>query len=144
MFDGLICSVLASRADKNLAEGQMGLVDAIKSGFGNYVGFQGRAARSEYWFWSLFVFVVLFALIIADIKLFGKAGPPVLPLAGMLALFLPGLALIVRRLHDTDRSGWLFLLVMIPLIGPIILLVWFCTRGTAGPNRFGSDPLGGA
>jgi uncharacterized membrane protein YhaH (DUF805 family) len=58
-----------------------------------------------------------------------------------LAVFLPSLALAVRRLHDLDRTGWWLLLALIPLIGEIILLIWFCTRGTVGPNRFGPDRL---
>jgi len=58
-----------------------------------------------------------------------------------LALFLPGLALAIRRLHDLDRSGWWFLLVFIPVIGAIILIIWACTKGTDGPNRFGPDRL---
>jgi uncharacterized membrane protein YhaH (DUF805 family) len=60
-----------------------------------------------------------------------------------LALFLPGLAMSIRRLHDRDKSGWLFLLILIPFVGAIILLIWYCMRGTIGPNRFGPDPLGG-
>ena len=58
-----------------------------------------------------------------------------------LALFLPGLAVSIRRLHDRDKSGWWVLLAFIPLIGAIILLIWFIMRGTQGPNRFGPDPL---
>ena len=58
-----------------------------------------------------------------------------------LALFLPGLAVSIRRLHDLGRSGWYFLLILIPLIGTIILLIWFCMRGTVGPNQYGPDPL---
>jgi len=48
----------------------------------------------------------------------------------------------VRRLHDTDRSGWWWLLALVPIVGWIILLVWNCSRGTRGPNRYGPDPLG--
>jgi uncharacterized membrane protein YhaH (DUF805 family) len=59
-----------------------------------------------------------------------------------LATILPGIAVAARRLHDVDRSGWWLLLNFIPLIGWIVLLVWFCTRGTEGPNRFGPDPMG--
>ncbi len=62
------------------------------------------------------------------------------PLFG-LATFLPSIAIGVRRLHDLDRSGWWLLLVFIPLIGAIVLLIWYCAKGTAGPNRFGPDPL---
>ncbi len=54
-----------------------------------------------------------------------------------LALLLPGLAVAVRRLHDVDRSGWWYLLVLVPVVGIVVLVVWFCRKGTAGPNRFG-------
>jgi uncharacterized membrane protein YhaH (DUF805 family) len=60
----------------------------------------------------------------------------------LLVTLLPNVAVGVRRLHDTDRTGWWLLLVFIPLIGAIILIVWFCTMGTRGYNRFGPDPLG--
>ena len=60
-----------------------------------------------------------------------------------LALVIPGLAVTVRRLHDTDRSGWTILLGLIPLIGAIMLLVFYCSEGTPGPNRFGDDPKAG-
>jgi uncharacterized membrane protein YhaH (DUF805 family) len=57
-----------------------------------------------------------------------------------LGLLLPGLAMQIRRLHDVDRSGWWVLLAFVPLIGIIVLIVWWATEGTRGPNRFGSDP----
>jgi uncharacterized membrane protein YhaH (DUF805 family) len=60
-----------------------------------------------------------------------------------LGLLLPSLSVLVRRLHDTDRSGWYYWIVLIPLIGSIVLLVWFCSRGTEGSNTYGPDPLGG-
>ena len=66
---------------------------------------------------------------------------PLNSLAG-LALFLPGIAVSIRRLHDLDRTGW-WLLLILTIIGGIVLLAWFCMRGTVGPNRFGPDPLEG-
>ena len=62
------------------------------------------------------------------------------PLFG-LATLLPGLAVAVRRLHDIDRTGWWILLALIPLVGAIVLIIWYCTKGTDGPNRFGPNPL---
>jgi uncharacterized membrane protein YhaH (DUF805 family) len=56
---------------------------------------------------------------------------------------IPGLAVTVRRLHDLDKSGWHLLIGLIPLVGGIILLIWYCTEGTRGPNRYGPDPLAG-
>ena len=60
-----------------------------------------------------------------------------------LFIFIPALAVVIRRLHDTDRSGWWILISLVPLIGPIVLLVFCCIDGTRGPNRFGPDPKGG-
>jgi len=60
-----------------------------------------------------------------------------------LADVLPSIAVGVRRLHDLDKSAWWYLLLLLPLIGAVVLLVWFCMPGTAGRNRFGADPLSG-
>jgi uncharacterized membrane protein YhaH (DUF805 family) len=112
----------------------MGFADAIRSGFSNYVNFNGRSLRSAYWFWALFVFVVSLVLAIIDAKVIGASVTQ--SLFG-LATLLPGIAVGVRRLHDTDRSGWWLLIALIPLIGVILLIVWLATEGTAGANRFG-------
>jgi uncharacterized membrane protein YhaH (DUF805 family) len=117
----------------------MSFVEAIQSGFSNYVNFSGRAVRSEYWYWVLFAII---GAIVAEIIDYILGITAVYPLFG-LAIFLPGIAVGVRRLHDLDRSGWWLLLSLIPLVGGIILIVWFCSRGTIGPNRFGQDPLAG-
>ena len=118
--------------------------EAIRSGFRNYVTFAGRAARSEYWYWTLFVVLVSTAGAIADHAIFVDPGSTGLFGAlTSLALFLPGLAVSVRRLHDIDRTGW-WLLIALTGIGLIVLLVFDCMRGTIGPNRFGQDPLPGA
>jgi uncharacterized membrane protein YhaH (DUF805 family) len=116
----------------------MGFGQAISSGFSNYVNFSSRACRSEYWFWILFI---ILAEIVTSIIDYAIGVQVVTGLFG-LATFLPSLAIAIRRLHDLDRTGWWVLLWFIPLIGWIILIIWFCTRGTAGPNRFGPDPLG--
>jgi uncharacterized membrane protein YhaH (DUF805 family) len=114
----------------------MNFVDAIKSGFNNYVGFSSRAARSEYWFWTLFVIVASFVAGIID----GLLGLGYIGVIVSLALFLPGIAVSIRRLHDLDRTGW-WLLIALTGIGLIVLIVWDCMKGTTGPNRFGPDPL---
>jgi uncharacterized membrane protein YhaH (DUF805 family) len=98
--------------------------------------------RSEYWWWHLFYWLAVVVLLMLDGLVASLHGPPVLTLLALLALFLPTLAGTVRRLHDTDHSGWMILIAMVPLVGPIIYLVFMCQRGTAGPNRFGPDPLG--
>jgi uncharacterized membrane protein YhaH (DUF805 family) len=122
----------------------MGFTEAISSGFRNYVNFSGRAARSEFWFWVLFSILLSIAAGIIDFAMFGiRDGVSPISSLVSLALLLPGLAVSVRRLHDTDRSGWWVLLFLIPLIGAIVLLIWYCSRGTPGGNRFGPDPLAG-
>jgi uncharacterized membrane protein YhaH (DUF805 family) len=118
----------------------MGFGDAIKSGFSNYVNFSDRACRSEYWYWVLFVFIGYIVTSIIDRVI----GYPVTYFLFSLAIVIPGIAIGIRRLHDLDRSGWWLLLGLIPLVGAIILIVWFCGQGTQGPNRFGPDPLSGA
>jgi uncharacterized membrane protein YhaH (DUF805 family) len=121
----------------------MNFTQAIASGFQNYVNFTGRAARSEFWLWTLFSVLMTMAASIIDVALFPTAAASPINSLVSLALFLPSLAVSVRRLHDLDRSGWWVLLVFVILIGWIVLIVWNCTRGTLGPNRFGPDPLAG-
>ena len=120
----------------------MNFTQAIAAGFQSYVNFSGRAARSEYWFWTLFVVLVSLAATLIDLALFQNLDfSPLQGLVG-LGLFLPGLAVSIRRLHDVDRTGW-WLLLVFTVVGGILLLIWNCMRGTVGPNRYGPDPLGG-
>ncbi len=115
----------------------MGFGQAIASGFFNYVNFSDRASRSEYWYWFLFVILCQIATHIIDLVI----GVGVTTALFSLAVLLPGIAVGVRRLHDLDRTGWWLLLGLIPLVGAIVLIIWFCTKGADGPNRFGLDPL---
>jgi uncharacterized membrane protein YhaH (DUF805 family) len=117
--------------------------DAIQSGFRNYVTFSGRASRSEFWYWTLFAFLVAAVSGILDAALFPFMDTGPLSAVMSLLLFLPGLAVSVRRLHDLDRTGW-WMLITLTIIGLIVLLIWDCIKGTDGPNRFGPDPLAGA
>ena len=103
--------------------------DAIKSCFSKYVTFEGRASRTEYWWFFLFNFIVHVAALFINDNLYYLV---------TLGLFLPALAVSVRRLHDKEKSGWWLLLSFVPLVGAIILLIWFCQEGTQGDNRFGS------
>jgi uncharacterized membrane protein YhaH (DUF805 family) len=114
--------------------------EAIQSGFRNYVTFSGRALRSEYWFWTLFVCLVSAAAEIIDVAIFSNLETGLVSPLASLALLLPGIAVSVRRLHDLERTGW-WLLIAFTIIGLILLLVWDCMKGTTGPNRFGPDPL---
>lgn len=112
----------------------------------DYANFNGRARREEYWMFVLFsmliyvaMFGVLLGSMVADIKTLGII-MVVLCCIYILGIFVPTLAVTVRRLHDTNRSGWAYLISFIPLVGPIILLVFLCSEGTLGANRYGPDP----
>jgi uncharacterized membrane protein YhaH (DUF805 family) len=107
----------------------------------NYAGFSGRAARSEYWFFVLFYFLLLVAVAAVCVVLGGSTLLWIGLGIGWFALLLPALAAQVRRLHDTNASGWWILLSFIPYAGGLIMLVWYCIPGTKGENRFGPDPL---
>jgi uncharacterized membrane protein YhaH (DUF805 family) len=167
----------------------MGFGEAIASCFRKYANFSGRAPRSEYWWWALFIVLVTFGVELVAGFLTAASGNKLV--GGLLVLLmdlfflLPNLAVVVRRLHDLNRSGWwygaliilglflgalavpvfirvgmnhqqglddmtginsgIFLLIgvlgLIEAIFGLVLLVWFCLRGTRGPNRFGPDPL---
>lgn len=119
----------------------MGFVDAVKSFFRRYVDFSGRSSRSEYWWAQLGLILIFIVLGLIGGLLGETVGSLVLGIA-YLAIIIPVIAIGVRRLHDLDKSGWFYLLALVPLVS-LILLVWFCMKGTDGPNRFGPDPLGG-
>jgi uncharacterized membrane protein YhaH (DUF805 family) len=130
----------------------MNFVEAVRSAYANFANFTGRSQRSAYWWWALFQFAVGVVIAIAEgggsmTTGDGEVGFAVVggtfSMIWMLINLLPGLALMVRRLHDVGRSGWWALILLIPLIGAIVLLVWLCSRGTTGPNRFGRDTLAG-
>lgn len=114
--------------------------EAVGGGFRNYATFGGRAARSDYWWWVLFTMIGYAAAGIVDSAVFEEGIGVVYGLFS-LAVLLPGLAVMARRLHDGDRSGWWILIMFVPLVGFLLLLFWFVQRGTEGPNRFGEDPL---
>ena len=118
----------------------MSFVDAIKSVFSQYVGFSGRARRSEYWFFCLFNIIVSFLLSILAIKVGSVFS--IVSTIYYLAVLLPSLAVFIRRLHDIGKSGWFYLFALIPLAGPIILIVWFCTDSEPGANQWGPNPKG--
>lgn len=121
----------------------MSFPQAVSSVLRQYVGFSGRARRSEYWWWILFTLLVSIAVSLVEnvLGLASETGGG--PLSGLvaLALLLPNLAVSVRRLHDTGRSGWWILLGLIPLVGPIILIVWF-VGDSAPDNQYGPNPKG--
>lgn len=108
----------------------------------NYIGFGGRARRKEYWMFVLVSFVLAGVLSIID-KILGwerVSGEGVLTSIYGLLVLIPGWAVQFRRLHDTDRSAWWLLLLLIPIVGWLVILIFNCQNGTPGENRFGQDP----
>lgn len=114
----------------------MGFADAVKTALSKYIVFSGRARRSEYWFFTLFLVVVYIVAAIIDSVL---GTYPLLYSLVAAGFFLPSIAVSVRRLHDTDRSGWLLLLGLIPLVGFIILIVWAASDSKPA-NQYGPNP----
>ncbi len=107
-----------------------------------FADFEGRARRTEYWMFTLFYMLMLVATMFL-MMIGGDAAASmgsILFLGVALVHLIPGISVAVRRLHDTGKSGWLYLVGFIPLVGSIILLVFFCTEGQVGPNEYGPDP----
>ncbi len=108
-----------------------------------YTVFEGRAQRAEYWYFSLFSLLVSVGLILIDTQLGGydpKTGYGILYALYSLAIVLPSLAVTVRRLHDTDHSGWWFFIMLVPILGAFVFLYFMIKDGSAGDNRFGPNP----
>lgn len=109
-----------------------------------FATFSGRARRREFWLFGLFTWIVSCLLQIVSVAAADSVALNVLvtvaSLLFSLFIFIPGLALDVRRLHDTGRSGWWLLICLLPIIGAIVLLVFFCKAGTVGENEYGPDP----
>jgi uncharacterized membrane protein YhaH (DUF805 family) len=107
-----------------------------------YAVFAGRARRREYWMFELWNTIILVALIIIDVKVSASRHNDVAILTGLyvLATALPSFAGLVRRLHDTNHSGWWFFIGMVPLVGQLVLLTLLVKDSDPGPNRFGPNP----
>lgn len=133
-------------------------IDAFRSAFKNYVNFSGRASRGDFWWYVLAYVIGAVVLSILDRLLFGggsaemsmddgmmmySADAGVLTSLWILANIIPSISIGARRLHDIGRSGWLQLVVLIPLLGALYLLYLYVSEGNSGENRFGPDPLGG-
>ncbi len=106
----------------------MTFLKSIETCFTKYVDFNGRASRSEYWWFILFVTVCWIV---------GFALGPTIEIVIILGLLLPVVSVCARRLHDIDKSGWLQLIQIIPFIGGIILIIWCATEGTKKKNKYG-------
>ena len=123
----------------------LGFMEAVKKAFSGKCDYDSRSRRSEYWNFVLFVFLVEFVVgIVLGIifALFGlvEVGQIISAVIGLILFFLFALPLSVRRLHDTGRTGWFMFLGLIPLIGQIILLIFFCIDSQAETNEYGPSP----
>jgi uncharacterized membrane protein YhaH (DUF805 family) len=115
--------------------------DAVKICFTKYAEFNGRARRSEFWWWVLFTFLlgIVAGIIDAILGTTNSTGTGLIGSIANLAVLLPSLAVGARRLHDTGRSGWWQLLWFVCIVGWIILIVWLC-QDSHGDNKYGASP----
>ncbi|HLS16517.1 MAG TPA: DUF805 domain-containing protein [Paenalcaligenes sp.] len=110
-----------------------------------YAVFTGRSRRKEYWVFLLFNIIIFFILSLIDntIGTFNaQTGVGVLSSIYWLAILIPSIAVGIRRLHDTGRTGWWLLLVFIPIIGPLIVLILMLLDSKPGTNQYGPNPKG--
>lgn len=123
----------------------MSMMEAVSNVFKHYADFKARARRSEYWKFFLFTMIIYVVCYLAAALFNGDSGRgSALPM-GLLGIYgivalIPGLAVAVRRLHDTGRSGWNILFALIPAVGFILLLVWMCQDSEPGDNAYGPNP----
>jgi uncharacterized membrane protein YhaH (DUF805 family) len=126
----------------------MGFATAVKSFWSNYTNFSGRARRSEYWFIQLFLLLTNLAAAAIDLalmngdvdRLIANGGGGIVGLIWIVATIVPALAALIRRLHDTSRSGWWALIGLLPIAGGIVLLVFTVQETAAGDNKYGASP----
>ena len=125
----------------------MNFVQAVKSYFIRWNDFKGRSSRSEYWWATLFTYLVIILLQVAQVML--MQAESVLALLAMITILvfllfltIASFAVMVRRIHDVNRSGWWFL-IYFTIIGIFVLLYWYVQKGDEADNRYGSDPLSG-
>jgi uncharacterized membrane protein YhaH (DUF805 family) len=110
--------------------------------FKKFAMFSGRASRAEFWYFFLMHIIIIFVLALVGVIVLGEEVANLLVGLYSLVAFIPTLAVEVRRLHDIGKSGLWILISFIPVIGPIVLIVFLATRGDEGPNQFGEDPYG--
>lgn len=120
---------------------QVSFGDAVKRALTvNYCNFDGRSSRSEFWWFYLFNVIIntVFQILLGITD--GSNGVMIIWCLIGLAMLLPGLGLGVRRLHDIGKSGWWWFLVLIPIAGPIILIIWWAKNSEMTPNQYGPVP----
>jgi uncharacterized membrane protein YhaH (DUF805 family) len=111
-------------------------IEALKK----YADFNGRASRAEYWMFTLISLIIYLFLYLIDKKIMPGSNVQVISSVYYLAVLLPSLAVNVRRLHDIGRSGWWSLIAVIPIIGPIVYLIWLIREGQPAANKWGPNP----
>jgi uncharacterized membrane protein YhaH (DUF805 family) len=131
----------------------MGFIAAVAKSYANILNFSGRASRAEYWWFMFYQFLAIFAVTIG-MTLYAKGLEPfaaealaaqslgVWTLVYTVAFWLPALSSIVRRLHDTDHSGWWYFIVMVPIVGVFVLMFFLLMPSSLDRNRFGTHPYG--
>ena len=126
----------------------MGFGEAIKSFWSNYATFKGRSRRSEYWWIQLFLVLTNLAVAAIDLALMNgdvdrfiaNGGGGIVGLVWILVTIVPALAVLIRRLHDTGKSGWWVLIGFVPFVGTIVLFVFSVLDSDAGDNKYGASP----
>ena len=121
---------------------------ALKAFWSNYSNFKGRSRRSEYWFIELFLVITNVVVAVVDLALMNwdvdrfiaNGGGGIVGLIWILATIVPAIAVLIRRLHDTNRSGWWALICLVPIAGAIVLLVFTVEDSNKGDNRYGASP----
>lgn len=126
----------------------MDFVTAIKTCLGKYATFKGRASRSEFWYWTLFTWLLSVAAMLVDSAMGGgvsaaEPGMQVVSTIVMLAIWMPTLGVSVRRLHDVNRTGW-WILLALTVLGAIVLLYWFVMPSKDANNRYNEYGIVGA
>ena len=140
------CKSCGSPLSGGKSEGEMTFGKAISTCFRKYANFKGRANRAEYWFFYLFSWIISFPFStmmnigekIQDEKIYGIAVMVLLVLG--LIILLPSFAVFTRRMHDIGKSGWNILLLLIPIVGMIVILVFLCRKGDSNNNEYGDVP----
>jgi len=110
------------------------IAEAVTAVFAKYAVFTGRSSRPEFWWWILFSYGVFVVLHLAKVIVSPIAG--VLEALWSLATLIPNISVAVRRLHDSGRSGWWWLLSFVPIVGWLVLIYWYCQPGTPRRNQY--------
>ena len=131
----------------NACKQKRSVLGTISSVLANYQNFDGRASRSEFWYFTIFAISAGFVAQGFDRMIGTEMQTPegdvyggILTFLLLISLLIPSVAVATRRLHDLNRSGWRQLIVLIPVAGWMLLAVWYSSRGTIGPNRYGDEP----